>query len=319
VLAHDEAFDLHAVDEDERRVGHGQGRAVVARDHSAHGNAAKRIHAQHHGVHDPAADVFKVAVDAVGAGVLERLGQRARVAVVRLVIDAGVKAQLLGGVAAFVGAARNAHRTAAPGLGQRGKGAAHRAGGGAHHHGVARLGRNDLDQPVPGRDAGHAHGAQVVRQGHMGGVHLAQGAGGVGIDHAVLLPATHAHHLVARGVLGVAALDHLAHRAADHHAVQRLGGGVALALVHAAAHVGVQAEVVVAHQHLAVLQRRRVGGDEAEVLHRGFALGAAGKQDLLVAGHGLAPFATILIAACALSISATARFVYEPINRWARP
>ena len=60
------------------------------------------------------------------------------------------------------------------------------------------LGCDDLHQAVPGGDAGHADGAQVVRQRHMGGVDLAQRARLVGIDHAVLLPAAHADHLVAR-------------------------------------------------------------------------------------------------------------------------
>jgi hypothetical protein len=52
---------------------------------------------------------------------------------------------------------------------------------------------------------------------------------------------------------GIAALDHLADRAALHHLAQRLRLGVALGVVHAPAHVRVEAQEVVAHQHLAVL------------------------------------------------------------------
>jgi hypothetical protein len=63
--------------------------------------------------------------------------------------------------------------------------------------------------------------------------------------------------------LGVAAFHHLAHGAALHHLAQRLRLGVALGVVHAAAHVRVEAQEVVAHQHLAVLQRRRVGWSPA--------------------------------------------------------
>ena len=206
-----------------------------------------------------------------------------------LVVNAGVKTQLFGGVLALVRTTGNTHHAAAAGFGQGSKRTAHRAGRSAHHHGVAFLGGNDLDQAIPRRHAGHTDGAQVVRQRHMGRIDLAQRTRGIGIHHAVLLPAAHAHHLVAHGVLGVAAFHHLAHRAANHHFAQGLRCGVALALVHAAAHVGVQAQVVVAHQHLAGLQRGGVGGDKLEVAGNGFALGAVVQNDLLVAWHANTP------------------------------
>jgi hypothetical protein len=46
---------------------------VVAGDHAAHGNAAKGVGAQQHGVQHVAAHVLEIAVDALGAGFLERL------------------------------------------------------------------------------------------------------------------------------------------------------------------------------------------------------------------------------------------------------
>jgi hypothetical protein len=51
----------------------------------------------------------------------------------------------------------------------------------------------------------------------------------------------------------VLAFDHLTHRAANHDFAQRLRLRVAFAVVHAAAHVGVETQVVVLHQHLVVL------------------------------------------------------------------
>ncbi len=102
------------------------------------------------------------------------------------------------------------------------------------------------------------------------------------VDDAVFLPAAHADDLVADLELGRAALHHFAGRAALHHLAQRLRRGVALGVVHAAAHVGVQAEEVVPHQHLAVLQRRRVGDDQLEIGGRGLALRAVVEQDLFV-------------------------------------
>ncbi|MNT53534.1 hypothetical protein D3C72_1906230 [compost metagenome] len=81
------------------------------------------------------------------------------------------------------------------------------------------------------------------------------------------------------------AFGHFAHGATDHDFAQALRCGVALALVHAAAHVGVQAQKVVAHQHLAVFQRGRVHRHQLEVAGHGFALGAVVENDLLVAWH----------------------------------
>ena len=125
-----------------------------------------------------------------------------------------------------------------------------------------------------------------MRQGHVGGVNLAQRARLGSIDHAVLLPAAHAHHLVARFEFGVLGLDHLAHRATNHHLAQPLRCSVALAVVHAAAHVGIQAQEVVLDKHLAIFQRRGVGGDQLEVVSGCFALRAVVEHDLLVAWHG---------------------------------
>ena len=203
-----------------------------------------------------------------------------------LVVDAGVKAELIDHVVALVLAACNADDAATTGFGQCAVSAANGTTGGAHGHRLTRLGGNDLDQTIPGGHAGHADCAQVVRQRHMGGVDLAQCAQDIGIDHAVLLPAAHADHLVTGFEFGVLAVHHFAHGATDHHLTQRLGHGVALALVHAAAHVGVQAHEVVLDQHLAVLQGWNGGFNQLEVGHSGFALGAVVEHDLVVDGHG---------------------------------
>jgi hypothetical protein len=105
----------------------------------------------------------------------------------------------------------------------------------------------------------------------VGGIDLAQQAGRGAVEHRVLLPAAGADHLVAGGKVRVARFDHLTDRAALHHGVQRLRRRIALAVVHAAAHVGVQAQVVVAHQHLAVLGGH--GLHMAEVGNAGLTVG----------------------------------------------
>ena len=214
-----------------------------------------------------------MTIDAVRAGFAQGFGQ-AQIVLVLFVVDAGIKAQFIHHVVAFVFATGNAHHAAATGLGQCAVSTAHCAAGRAHCHRLARLGVDDFDQAIPSGHAGHAHSAQIVRQRHMGGVDFAQCTDHIGIHHAVLLPAAHAHHLVTGLEFGVAAVHHLAHGAANHDFAQRLGHGVALALVHAAAHVGVQAHVVVANQHLAILQLRQRHLDHFEVIDGGFALRA---------------------------------------------
>ena len=121
----------------------------------------------------------------------------------------------------------------------------------------------------------------------MGGVDLAQCAQHIGIDHAVFLPAAHAHHLITNFELGVLTFYHFAHGATEHDLPQSLGHGVALAFVHAATHVRIQAHEVVLDQHLAVLQCRNVGFNHFEVGHSGFALRAVVEHDLVVDGHGV--------------------------------
>ena len=203
-----------------------------------------------------------------------------------LVVQAGVKAEFGGGVLAFLGPARNADHPAAARLGQRRKRTAHGAGGRAHHHGLAGLRLNDLDQTVPGGDARHADRAQVMRQRNMRRVNLAQRAHLLCVDHAELLPATHADDGVARLEFWRAAFKHLAGRAALHDLPERLRCRVALGVVHAAAHVGVQAQKVVAHQHLAVLQGWRFSRDQLEVTGACFANRARVQKDLEIGRHG---------------------------------
>jgi NADH-quinone oxidoreductase subunit M len=111
----------------------------------------------------------------------------------------------------------------------------------------------------------------------------------LGVDHAVELPAAHAHDLIAHGKTARLALDDFAHRPANHHLAQRLGSRIALAFVHASAHVGVEAQVVVPYPHLTVLQSGRLNRLKLKIFGRGRPLGAAGQDDALVVGHGVCP------------------------------
>ena len=284
MLTDDEAFDLHAIHQDQLRRGHRDGLAVVARNHPAHRDAAEGIGAQHHRVQNHAADVLEIAVDAVRAGGLER-GRQGLDAVVLLVVDAFVEAEFFNHLTAFVRPTGQAHRARPAHLGELTDRAANGAAGGADDHRFTGLRVDDLHQPVPAGHAGHAHRAEVGRQRDVGRVDLLNHAALGRIDDLKLLPAAHADDLVADGKVRILRLDHLARRAADHHLVQRLRRRVALALVHAAAHVRIEAQVVVAHQHLPLGQRRQGLFDQLEVVGRRLALRAGGKVDLAVGGH----------------------------------
>ena len=208
--------------------------------------------AQQHGVHDPAAHVLKVAVDAVGAGFLSAWTWLSR-------RHAGGSRCRRQSPALRWRSGLSAHRQCPPrgsrALARAAK-APHRAGGGAHHHGVApRPWGNDLDQAIPGRHAGHADGAQVVRQRHMV-VSTLRSTGAFGVHHAVFLPAAHAHHLVAHGVPGVGGFP--PPRPPCRQSSLRPGAAMRRSSCSRSCGraCGVQAQVVVAHQHLAVGQRR---------------------------------------------------------------
>src|ERR1019366_8693240 len=163
VLADDEAFDRQARLEDELRLLQRNRLAVVAANHAAQGDAAERIHARQGRVAHDATDVLEAAVDAVGRRFLERLVKRLRVAV-RLVIDAGIEAELLRDIPALVDTAGDADRAAAARLRELAHGTANGAARGADDKGLSGLRLADLHEAVPGRDAGHADGAEVGRK-----------------------------------------------------------------------------------------------------------------------------------------------------------
>ena len=99
-----------------------------------------------------------MAVDAIGAGVFQGLGQGQVVAVL-FVIDASVKAQLFHHVIAFVLPASKTHHAATTGFGQGAKGAADCATGCTDGHGLTRFGVDDAHQAMPRCHAWHTYRA----------------------------------------------------------------------------------------------------------------------------------------------------------------
>ncbi len=85
-------------------------------------------------------------------------------------------------------------------------------------------------------------------------------------DHdAPLTPAEHVLDEIARLQRGIAALDHLADRAALHRRADREGRDIAFHVVHPAAHIGVDRQPAIGDAHLPFGQRRIGQRDEREV------------------------------------------------------
>src|SRR6267378_5919086 len=157
-VEHDHALHLDAVDEHEAQVLHRVrlGRAVVG-NHAADDDARKKVREPQHRVEDLAADVVEVHIGALRAG-----GLQIAIQVARLVIDAGIEAELARHVLAFLAAAGDADGAAAPDFRELPDDAADRARGRGHDHGLAWLRRADFIQAEIRRDARHAEYAQIV-------------------------------------------------------------------------------------------------------------------------------------------------------------
>ena len=88
---------------------------------------------------------------------------------------------------------------------------------------------------------------------------------------------------------GIVRRDHLADRAALHHAADRHRLGVGRPVAHAPAHVGIEREPDGAQEDFARAGRRHRTFLEAEIGWLGFADGARGEDDAFALGHGWFP------------------------------
>src|SRR5690606_19138434 len=236
---------------------------------------------EHH-LYDLAADIFEIDIDP-----LRRRRLEGGVHSAGLVVDAGVEAELGDDIVAFRLAAGDADDAAALELGDLPDDGADRTAGGRDHDGFARLRLADFHQAVMGGAARHAEDAQSRRDRRHLGVEDAQF---VCFGDAIFLPAQHAVDAGAFGQGGDVALDHLADRAADHQVAGVKMSGIGAHRVHAAAHIGVERQVDVAHQHLVGAGRGNLALDDLEILLGDPALGVLFHQDLSVfRGHFALP------------------------------
>src|SRR5438270_13154604 len=157
-VEHDHALDAQPIDENRAPVSHAiRLDGVVIGNRAADHHAAEEIHAREQRVEDLGADIVEIDVHAVRALLLQLLAQRAG-----LVIDAGIEAELLLHIGAFLAAAGDADGARAPDFRQLPDDAADRARGGGDHHRLAGLRLAELLQPAVGGHAGHAHQSEVL-------------------------------------------------------------------------------------------------------------------------------------------------------------
>ena len=167
-------------------------------------------------------------------------------------------------------AAGRRHDAAALDLGDLADDRANRPGGAGDEDGLARLGLADLQEADIGGKAGHAGDAEEGLGRQVGRRQLAHCERCRGCRER-LPPARHRTHKVAGFVTWITGGDDFAHGAAGHGLTQFEAGGVALRLVHAAAHVGVDRHPEVAHLDLAVGRIGRFDRCQLEIRGFGFA------------------------------------------------
>src|SRR5712692_1736797 len=256
-VEHDHALQLDAVDEHcpQILVAVGLG-GVVFGDQAANHDARIRVRQPQRGVENLAAYVLEVDVDAFRACLLE-----APMEVARLVVDAGIEAQLAGDVVAFLLAARDADRAAAPDLRQLPHHAADRARGGRHHHRLARLRLSDVLQPEIRRDSRHADHAEIAGKRHAAAVDPGRFPGS-----SVELPAELRQDVIALFYFFILRFDHFTDGLPDHDLADVDALDVALGVAHAAAHVRIERQPQVFHQHLALARLRHGGLLDPEIV-----------------------------------------------------
>jgi hypothetical protein len=136
---------------------------------------------------------------------------------------------------------------------------------------------------VPGGERGHAEHAEIGGKRHSSRIDLAQA---LAVVDRLGRPVQHAQHRVALGEAGIARVDHFADRAAGQRLAEREGRGIGAHLGHARAHVGIERQEALAHQHLTIGQGRQRHLLLAEAVGCDVAGGAFGEDDLDGFGHG---------------------------------
>jgi hypothetical protein len=199
-------------------------------------------------------------------------------------VEAGVEAERLGGVTAFLGTSRDADDAQSLQAGDLADHAADSPGGGADDQGLAGLRPTDVTQPRPGGQAGHPEDAEPGLDRRLGGL---EPAAGRGIDDRVVAPGVVDEDNVPFREAGVAGEKDTGDCLGRGRVAQRGRCGIGPGIGHPSAHVGVEREPFHLEKHLAgagVWERKF---RDAEVFWSGWSDGALDKlDDAGGLGHG---------------------------------
>ena len=204
-----------------------------------------------------AADVLEQPVDPVGYSRFEVLSETWR-----FMIDPGVIAQVIDRVRAFLRTTRDADGSCARDLSKLAYHRADRAGRRGDQHCFPRLRRDDPVQAVPGGDAGHTERAEIGLDRDRFCVDHPQHRC---VTQRVALPAAHANDGVARLESRIVGGLDDSDRTPAHHRAELLRLGVGFRIAEPPAHVRIERQERMAHQHFARPRRGNWRLDDAEI------------------------------------------------------
>src|SRR5262245_50307399 len=162
-------------------------------------------------------------------------------------IDAGIEAEFLGHVTAFLWPSGDADGVGPLDAGDLADYRADRTRSCRDHHGLARDRFADLKQPHVSGHSGHSENAQRSLHRCSRWIDFLH-AGAVG--QSMSLPAGTAYDDIAYGELRDVRSNYFADRAALHHIADANRLGIGRRIAHPAAHVGVERKPQRAQQHL---------------------------------------------------------------------
>ena len=164
---------------------------------------------------------------------------------------------------------------------------ADRAGRRGDQHRFPRLRRDDPVQPVPGGDSGHAERAKIRLDRR--GLRI-DGSQALAIAKRIKLPAAaRGDDRVARMKARIVGGFDNSGSVADHHRADLLGLGVGFRVAQPPAHIGVERQERMPHQHLVRPRRRNWRLDNPEVGGRDLVGRPVVEQNLEIASQSGAP------------------------------
>src|SRR5208337_4275756 len=265
------------------RSGHGGIFPGVAGDEAAENDAAMKVHAVEHGLHDFPTNIFEIDINAVGSG-----GSKVLLPAGVFVVDGGVKAELVLDPLAFVVAAGDPNDAAAVNFADLAYDAAGGASGRGDDQGFAGLRLADFEKAEIGGEAVDAEKAEKIGVGEEGnGRKFLEGAGFLAGNENVVLKASEAGNLVTLFEVGRAGSDDFGEAEGEHDATESDGRHVLRDVGHPNAHGGINGEIFDAGEGLAILEGGKSGLGELEIGWRNEASGTGDEFRLTYGiGHG---------------------------------